>query len=262
MSDYIPTRVRKWEQPKVTADSVKLGSMELGYRTKTKHGSKATELEGISVYRGAGGRHDDILYMIDVVCSPMEWRAVHACLTTGVTAKFKFRGCGNDLGSWRTFERDKTYGYRTYHERFTVDGSRSNSKIHYIAVSNNPGFLPQVDPISMAYKLASPMFSTPFLSPVMHGQEYDDWVPYIMDEAIKHEMLTYMECFNCVSGFVHARENIFQEIVSRGVRTGILKWPEYDPAEIIEACRERDASLSVVEACEEDGVLAEALPAE
>lgn len=253
MSNYEPTLVRKFSTP-TDPEKVSLASLEVGYRVENSRGggTKKQELGGIKVYRAACGRHDDLLYMLDIVCAPMEFRAVHACLTSNVTAKFRFRG-SSGISLHRSLEREKTAGYRTYIERFNIGDSRANSKIHYLAISNHPSFLPVVEPISVAYKLNGTEFSTPFLSPALHGPDYNemDWVPYMMDEMIRQQMLVYLDCHNACSGFIHGREATLQQIISDGVRKGILPWPKFDPREIYEANKDQEKTLQSVVAVDE-----------
>jgi hypothetical protein len=248
-SDYQPCRTRAYIEPK-TPDAIKLGKLEVGYRTVDKSGgTKRTEVDA-DVFRAAAGVHDDYVYMLDIVCSVMQYRAIHACLTSGGKAKFKFRSCG--IPSFRDLEREPQYGYHTYQERFMVGNNRSNAVVHYLAVSKHPAFLPVVDTTSLAFKLQTTQFSTPFLSPALHGPDVPDWMPYILDEAIGRDMVEYLSCHNANSGMVHPRENILQEIIKRGVNNGSLPWPAYDPAEIEVACAERDAGLMSVEEVEDD----------
>jgi hypothetical protein len=233
------SRYRTYEQP-TDPNALSLGQLELGYRTKSRGGgSKSTQLGGyggsIMVYRAAVGYNDDSIYMLDVVCSPTEYRAIHAAMTSGISAKFRFYGCG--IPSHRTLEREKLYGYKTYVHKIMIDGVRTNSKFHYLAVSQHPSFIPYVDHTAVAYKLATPTFSTPFLSPDLHG-DVPDWMPYIVDEMLDKGMLSYLPAHNCLPGFLHTRENVLQEIVTRGVKTGKLAWPKYDPEEIRTAVAE------------------------
>lgn len=250
MSNYEPTRIRKFS-PVKPFNEVSLGKMNLGYRKEAKTGgTQKAEIDGIEVYRAACGHHDDKLYMVDVVCSKMEYRALHACLTSGVGAKFKFSGC-NGIGYYRTLEREKDFPYRTYTEEFRVGDSRANAKVHYIAISTNPSFLPLVDVPSVAINLASPRFTVPFLSPHLYGSGTPDWVPYIMDEMIGEDMLTYADCHNACCGFLLPREQTLEAIISRGVQNGMLRWPNFDPQEIYEANRalresQRPAELASV----------------
>lgn len=258
--------LRTYEQPTEPAQ-LSLGFLEMCYRTKGATGARSTVIGGnngrVWVYRAAAGE-DDKVYLLDVICTPMEYRAIHAGLTSGLDARFKFYDCG--VANARSLECESQFGYRTFTHRITVPGHRQNGRIHYLAVSQHPSFLPVVCEQALAYKLGGIEFSTPFITPHLHGGDVPDWMPYIAGRLVDEKALVYLESHNCIAGFLYPRENVLQQIVTEGVKSGALPWPKYDPSEIAQAAADLKAGLAQSESAPSTLVVdeqpAEVLPTE
>ena len=223
--------LRKYEPPK-SAEDVEFCKLELLTTTKSKTGeSRKSDFEA-KVYRAAIG-DDDLIYMLDIIAESGKVRAMQSALTCAVSATWKFRDCPS-IGTWRSPERDDRWGYRTYSE--AIGGRVGGSQLmHFICISNKPGFMPFVTPSAVAKCLGGDAFSTPFLTPLLHGEGVPDWMPWLTQKLVDSRTLKYLDCYNCNAGLLIPRENELENIISEGVKTKALPWVPYDPAEIIEA---------------------------
>lgn len=225
------TTLKLYSQPK-TVDDISFGRLELECRSKTRDGgAKLSEYDDLKVYRCALG-DDDKLHLLDVIGSAGDILALRAAMGKSVSSKMKFRGC-HGVGQYRSPEKCET-GYRFHTEAI---GGRMGGKqmVHFIAMSNQPGFMPYVTPNSLAKCLATPSFTTPFLSPDLHGEGTPDWMPYIIEELLNRGTLKMLDCFNCNAGILMPRESDIEDAISQGVKSGKLPWIPYELQEIAAA---------------------------
>lgn len=226
------TLIREYKQP-TTPEEIKFGRLDLACRSKGQNGqTKVSEYE-VKVFRVALGE-DDKLHMLDAIGSAGEILSLRASLGKSVNAKLKFYGCGR-VGSYRAPEKVEA-GYRFYTE--AVGGLMGGRQmVHFIAISNHPGFMPYVNPLALAKCLASNAFTTPFLCPHLHGEGTPDWMPYITEQLLQRNALRYLDCFNCNAGILMQRENEIENVISEGVKGGHLPWVPHDLDEIKAAVR-------------------------
>ena len=228
--------IKLYKQPE-TIEQIKFGQLELECRSRKADGSAKLSDYEIKVYRCALG-DDDTMHLLDVVGAASEILALRAAMGKSVTSKFTFRGC-TGVGQWRNPAKCEK-GYRFHTEAI---GGRVGGKqmVHFVAISNAPGFMPYVTPHALAKCLATDAFTTPFLSPDLHGEGCPDWVPYLMQQLLDRDCLKYLDCFNCNAGILKPRESEIENIVSVGVSSGALPWIPYDLEEIAAANKDLKA---------------------
>lgn len=227
-----------FQQPTRPEDVV-LAKMNLECRKRDMFGNPVVSDFTVQVYRACMGKSDRLLYLLDIVTPTVQsLQAVRASLTKGVPARYRFEDCPA-IPNYINPEKETQYGYRTYTETL---GDQRCPLYHLIAVANKPGFMPYVTPHALAKCLATDAYSTPFLTPTLHGESVPDWMPYIRDKLLEGRTLQYENSFNCLGGtLLPGSEKEVENIISEGVRSGALLWPEYDVNEIVEA--QRDAGM-------------------
>ena len=211
-------------------DNLHLADLKLTTQTRNQFGdAKETKLVA-QCYRAAVAR-DNTIMLLDVVGNTQVIRAISAGLHKSVTVSFGLEGC-YEIGRHWTLKKDTEHGYRTETESIGPPGC---ALTHFIAISNAPGFMPYVNPTALAKCLARDDYQTPFLSPVLHGPEVPDWLPWIAKRLIDERTLSYIYSHNCKAGIIKPDAGQIEQIISEGVRDGHLKWVDYDVNEIIKA---------------------------
>lgn len=230
------TTVRQFTH-KTKPEEIKFGKLELAVRSRSALGeAKLSQYDQIQVYRAALG-NDDKIHLLDVIAPSGEIQALRAALGKSVNSGMKFYGC-SPIGQYRNPEKCE-HGYRFHME--TVGGRMGGKQlVHFIAISNQAGFMPYVTPDSLAKCLGSNAFTTPFLCPAVHGDGVPDWMPYITEKLAERKTLTYLDSFNCNAAILLQRENEIENIISTGVKDKSLPWVPYDLAEITAAKRDAE----------------------
>jgi hypothetical protein len=100
------------------------------------------------------------------------------------------------------------HGFKTYQHRLGYD------TWHLLALSKDPGLLPNFSQAEIARQLMSDRFTTPMLP---------HWVPFVASRLILLNRLFRLKCFGSVdAGIIQATTKHTDAIVSAGIRAGEL----------------------------------------
>jgi hypothetical protein len=236
-ASYDPNKIDEYIDER-DPEQLHLADLNIVTRTRQLDGSaKETKLTA-QCYRAAIGR-DDVIYLLDVAGPAMTIRAISAGLNKSVSTSFQIEGA-EDIRRYTALKKDEQHGYRT---ETTTIGPPGCSLTHFIAISNAPGFMPYVNATALAKSLGTDHFSTPFLTPVLHGPGVPDWMPYICKRLIEESTLQYTRSHNCKGGILKSEGEMIEKIVSEGVRDGHLPWVPYDIDEILKAINEQPVKV-------------------
>lgn len=108
--------------------------------------------------------------------------------------------------------------YRTDGRRFARYEARvaklAPHTVHMIARIKLDGFMPSVDDAGLWSELSSPRYTTPLLR---------GWMPWVRERLIEEDLLAEASGRNTSAGLLSATSDDLDEIVSEGVRRGLLR---------------------------------------
>lgn len=148
-------------------------------------------------------RSDETIMLLSAAGSHTSIKSLRAALSGGYS-KIRLSDC--EFPGWR-HDRDRT-GYSFYAHRL---GSFS---WQLLAISKSAGFMPVYNDSALYRELRSDKYTTPILQA---------WMPSLGRLLTEAELLFPLHCYNCNAAYLTCPPDSLDEIVSNGLRDGILE---------------------------------------
>ena len=102
-------------------------------------------------------------------------------------------------------------GYMTYIHRLNY------GLCHALYVTKQPGFMPSFNDAALWRELMDVKYTTPLLQ---------EWLPFLKKQLLDKGLLKFAESFGCECGVLAATSDNLDEIVTRGIRDGMIAVPQ------------------------------------